>query len=112
MNGEVMSVREKKSFILEFDFIKNYYSGAIGGRIVGIKVHDDEYSGELWPVIVIENNGETFECELSQDPEGNGPGFLFGLPQYSHSKLYMDSVLNADAEATEQMFLSKRRSME
>lgn len=112
MNAEMMSIREKKSFILEFDFIKNYYSGIRGGRIVGIKVHDDEYSGELWPVIVIEKDGETFECELSQDPEGNGPGFMFGLPQYSHSKLYMDSVLNADDEATEQMFQLKKRSME
>jgi len=107
-----LSIREKKSFILEFDFLKNYYSGIRGGRIVGIEVSRDEYTGDLWPVLVIQLGDETFRCELSQDPEGNGPGFMFGLPQYSHSQMYMNAVLNADDESVNNMFESKVRSMQ
>lgn len=108
---ESMSIREKKNFILEFDFLKNYYSGIRGGRVVGIVIDHDDYTGELWPVLMIEVGGQTFKCELSRDPEGNGPGFMFGLPEYSHSKIYMDSVLNSDDESVESMFQLKVRSM-
>jgi hypothetical protein len=34
----------------------------------------------LFPIIVFKKGKETFECDISQDEEGNGPGFLFGLP--------------------------------
>jgi len=56
-------------------FWENYYKTLEGGRIVktGVK-------GDGFPFFVVEVNGERFECDISADPEGNGPGFLFGLP--------------------------------
>lgn len=60
------------------DWYRRYYEGAVGLTIVGFK-----WSGEddPFPVLVCRSSsGETVELEISQDPEGNGPGFVFGLP--------------------------------
>lgn len=56
-------------------FWRDYYKSLEGGRIVKTGVKDDGF-----PYLVVEKNGERFECDISADPEGNGPGFLFGLP--------------------------------
>jgi len=56
-------------------FFEDYYKILEGGRIVKTGVKDDGF-----PYLVVEKEGERFECDISQDPEGNGPGFLFGLP--------------------------------
>ena len=45
------------------------------------EVSDEDEEGNTWPVIQIKKGKETFEIEVSMDPEGNGPGFLFGLPE-------------------------------
>lgn len=58
-------------------FYRKYYATLIGGTIVQTGVTDDG-----WPQLVVKMpTGETYTCEVSQDPEGNGPGFLFGLPE-------------------------------
>jgi hypothetical protein len=37
--------------------------------------------GAEFPAFTVKTpSGETFVVEVSRDPEGNGPGFLFGLP--------------------------------
>lgn len=61
-----------------------YFSGLIGAKVVGfeMKKGDDEEwgDGEWWPSFTFEMpDGSKRECELSQDEEGNGPGFIFGL---------------------------------
>jgi hypothetical protein len=42
-------------------------------------------NSEMWPIIHVsqskEKGGEVFSLMLSRDPEGNGPGFLLGLPR-------------------------------
>lgn len=55
-----------------------YYSSLVGAKVVKVDCSADEF-GDVWPKITFEKDGETFEVEVSQDEEGNGPGFLFGL---------------------------------
>lgn len=47
----------------------------IGGEIVGTGVSRDGFM-----IITVKNGDKTYSLEVSQDPEGNDPGFLFGLP--------------------------------
>lgn len=77
----------------EKKWLTEYYSSAIGLTITGFKWHETEDIGEPgkpeiidfeWyeqmPVLICRApNGETVELEVSQDQEGNGSGFLFGL---------------------------------
>lgn len=68
----------------EIAWAEGYYSAMKGCKVVDISV---EYDGEyVWPVLVCEKtiNGKTeqFVIEIARDPEGNGPGFLFGLPSF------------------------------
>ena len=62
-------------------FYEDYYGALLGGTIVKVTVGDEDEEGESWPSFtVISKDGVTFECEVSRAEEGNGPGFLFGLP--------------------------------
>lgn len=61
--------REKK-------FYQKYYKGLEGATIKTAGINDD-----CFPFFTFEKDGKEFTCEISQDPEGNGPGFLFGLPR-------------------------------
>jgi hypothetical protein len=63
----------------EKDWISNYLKQLVGCTITeAFAVSDD--SG-IWPVIVAtRQDGTKFNLEISRDPEGNGPGFIFGLP--------------------------------
>lgn len=53
-------------------WLKKYLKGAIGKKIV--KVHVTECG---FPQLILDNGTI---LEISQDEEGNGPGFIFGLP--------------------------------
>jgi len=56
-------------------FYKKYYASLKGATIVEVD------GGAEFPAFTIKTpSGETFVVEVSRDPEGNGPGFLFGLP--------------------------------
>lgn len=59
-----------------------YFGQLVGAKITGfqmVKDEDDEY-GDLWPCFAVTlKDGTKTTLELSQDEEGNGPGFLFGL---------------------------------
>ena len=56
-----------------------YYQGAIGFKVVAATLSKDGF-----PQLVCQRGrGKAFEeivLEVSQDEEGNGAGFLFGLP--------------------------------
>lgn len=74
----------------EANWLKHYLSALIDGRIVAVDVEivdEDDAWPQAWPVIYIKKEGELFRCEISQDQEGNGPGFVFGLPQVDGTKL-------------------------
>jgi hypothetical protein len=65
------------------DWKLKYYSFLKGAKIINVEIFEDDlFTGtdQNWPVIIIEKNGQTFELQLSRDEEGNGPGFMFGLP--------------------------------
>lgn len=56
-----------------------YYGFLKDAKITGAGVMEDGH--ELWPYIdILASDGEAYRLEISQDPEGNGPGFIFGLP--------------------------------
>lgn len=63
----------------EVKWTEKYYSFLVGAKVTGVSAVEDE-EGWVWPTITIEKDGQTFELEVGRDPEGNGPGFLFGLP--------------------------------
>jgi hypothetical protein len=68
----------------EKKWAEGYYASAIGLTITGVVARYDEYTDRIWPVLIaVDKNGQQYELELSQDPEGNGPGFMFGLPNYT-----------------------------
>ncbi|MBN2258758.1 MAG: hypothetical protein JW704_13230 [Anaerolineaceae bacterium] len=53
---------------------KNYYKALEGCLIQNVK-GDAEFPS----FDAVRPDGKTFHIEVSRDPEGNGPGFLFGL---------------------------------
>ena len=63
---------------------ERYYEQLLGAKVIQVHVHKDEsddehYSG--WPTFLVEMpDGNHMTLEVSQDEEGNGPGFIFGLP--------------------------------
>ncbi len=63
------------------DFWKRYYGSFVGARILsfdGMNTEDDY--GDGFPEFTVQfANGEIGLISVSQDPEGNGGGFLFGL---------------------------------
>jgi len=74
----------KKHDLLEAIWQNKYYGNLIDCKIVGVKAEIDEYTTGVWPVLVLQDkSGSEFEVTLSRDPEGNGPGFMFGLPEVS-----------------------------
>ena len=59
----------------EREFLTGYYSQLVGGSIKEFILKQDE-DGSQWPTFIIEVQDKTYTVEVSQDPEGNGPGFL------------------------------------
>lgn len=62
-------------------WITEYYGALLGGTITKVGSRRQAGDNEAFPFFeVTKPNGEVYEVEVSQDEEGNGPGFLFGLP--------------------------------
>ena len=64
----------------EHDWAKKYYQGAVGFTITAACMSADGF-----PVLICKRKQkgkkqETIRIEVSMDEEGNGAGFLFGLP--------------------------------
>jgi len=63
------------------EFYTKYYKQLVGATVTGFELVLDEFENEtFWPTFTMTKDGETFTIEVSQDEEGNGAGFLFGLP--------------------------------
>lgn len=56
-------------------FYRRYYAALEGSTIVSVD------GGAEFPAFTVRTPaGDVFTVEVSRDEEGNGPGFLFGLP--------------------------------
>ena len=60
----------------EKEFYQKYYKS-----LEGVTIKTSGLSEDYFPFFTFDKDGKEFRCEISQDPEGNGPGFLFGLPR-------------------------------
>ena len=72
----------------EQEYLTKYYKTLVGLTITDVAVVPDldgneiDPWGENWLVIEATSpKGERYRLEVSRDPEGNGPGFIFGLPR-------------------------------
>ena len=66
------------------DYWKDYYAQLDGATIVkylGIVKDEIDSYGKPFPLFaVVLKDGTKVQLEISQDEEGNGGGFIFGLP--------------------------------
>jgi hypothetical protein len=64
------------------DFYSKYYKSLEGAQILKfVEMRGDEFGGKPFPVFSVKfADGTVGEIEISQDEEGNGGGFVFGLP--------------------------------
>ena len=62
-----------------------YYTQLEGATILKFKGTDpDDFGSRGFPQFIAKlKTGEVVELTLSQDEEGNGGGFMFGLPDYT-----------------------------
>jgi hypothetical protein len=62
------------------NYWKNYYGSLEGATILKFLGMSEADYGDGFPKFLVQlKNGEKIEIEISQDPEGNGGGFIFGL---------------------------------
>jgi hypothetical protein len=63
------------------DFWSKYYGSFVGAKIVSFDgMNNEGYLGDGFPTFtVLFADGTKDTIEISQDPEGNGGGFIFGL---------------------------------
>ena len=55
-----------------------YYSQLVGFKITGFRMEEDEFGGDPFPLFTaVSPAAQTIQITVSQDPEGNGGGFLF-----------------------------------
>ena len=63
---------------------EGYYSALNGAKIIRFIGTVSEEFGTGFPQFLVKlSTGEIIEMEVSKDPEGNGGGFLFGLPDFT-----------------------------
>jgi hypothetical protein len=67
---------------LKADFWTLYYSELEGATILNfVEMRKDEFGGSDFPIFLVKfSSGFIGEIQISQDEEGNGGGFVFGLP--------------------------------
>ena len=69
----------------EHRWMEGYYGALVGLTVTSVQVVENDDMGypELWLTItMVSEDGEEFAVEVSRDQEGNGAGFLFGLPHF------------------------------
>lgn len=61
-------------------WLQDYYAQLKGARVQGVEL--EQYEGKLYPVLeMVLEDSTVVTVEVSRDEEGNGPGFLHGLPR-------------------------------
>jgi hypothetical protein len=62
-------------------FFSKYYGSLVGATIISFDGMAESDIGDGFPTFTVKfANGEIGQIEISQDAEGNGGGFMFGLP--------------------------------
>jgi hypothetical protein len=63
------------------DYYTKYYGDLVGATILSFTgMQDDGCGGDGFPSFLVRfKDGEVGAIQISQDPEGNGGGFVFGL---------------------------------
>ena len=89
-------------------FYRDYYGALLGARILKVELTQGEYEGQYWPTFTVKTKAtrktatrdavpaQTLTVEVSQDEEGNGPGFLFGLPHPKQPEQVIDDRVEVD----------------
>lgn len=68
-------------------WMEGYYAPLVGMTIERVEIRTEEVMFGEWLIIhAVDKTGERFQLEVSRDEEGNGPGFVFGLPMYTMPK--------------------------
>jgi hypothetical protein len=64
------------------NFYEKYYKALEGATIIEfIGMNEDDFGGKPFPSFKVKlKNNVYLNIEISQDEEGNGGGFIFGLP--------------------------------
>ena len=63
------------------NYWNKYYGALNGATIISFDKMENADFGDGFPTFTVRfANGEVGQIEISQDPEGNGGGFIFGLP--------------------------------
>jgi hypothetical protein len=65
------------------DYYTKYYKSLEGATILKfVEMRGEAEYADGFPVFLVRfANGLESEIEISRDPEGNGGGFIFGLPR-------------------------------
>jgi hypothetical protein len=81
-NYERKTMTRAEMLAKQNQFWKGYYSGLEGVTIVKfLGMLEDEFGGKPFPQFLVKfPNGSLSTVEISCDEEGNGGGFIFGLP--------------------------------
>ena len=89
-------------------FYQDYYGSLLGATITKVELAQGEYEGQYWPTFTVKTKAirktatrdavpaQTLTVEVSQDEEGNGPGFLFGLPHPKQPEQVIDDRVEVD----------------
>lgn len=67
----------------EKTWLERYLKPLVGFTVTEVEARVED--GHVWPVIHLvmkdRKGAENIILEISRDEEGNGPGFVFGLPK-------------------------------
>lgn len=61
-------------------FLNKYYNGLKGFTVESFYLNDSDKSIEPFPTFTLRKGNQVLTIEISRDSEGNGGGFIFGLP--------------------------------
>jgi len=77
---------------------EGYYSALNGAKIIRFIGTVSEEFGTGFPQFLVKlSTGEIIEMEVSKDPEGNGGGFLFGLPDFTLPEFRVNLIRGKNA---------------
>jgi hypothetical protein len=84
----------EKYQIIEERWNAGYYAQLEGATILKFLGTEPEFASRGFPRFSAKlKNGEVVELVLSQDEEGNGGGFMFGLPDYTLPEFRTDLTI-------------------
>ena len=102
-------------------FYTDYYASLKGARITKVElIPDEEWPDHFWPTFTVKTKArkatkkwaavpsQTLTVEVSTDEEGNGPGFLFGLPNPNDRAKVITDIAEVDPRLDEKRAAAQR----